>query len=621
MNVLKPYLEPVVRRQQKWRVRTRLLYWWGVVLAISTLFLIRTVFGESISGQLAIGLFGLLLAGTFIILWINTPRNNVNYQQLARDIEVKHPELRATLLTAVEQKPNSASGKYNLLQQRVINEAVLAYEKSQFSQVVPNSWLTALTIGLTGLFTLICLCLVMTILIPLVFDFSTPLASTATIDAIANNTSAKAKIIKVEPGNIEVERGTPLAVLAHFTGKLPSSATLVFSPKDGPARRIELVKNLDDPIFGATLPSVDGSFTYHVEYDRQKSEKFSVAVYEHPALDRADATLDYPSYTKLPNRTIKGSRRLSAVEGTYLSYKFHLNKPVQSARLVSENDEEIELKIHANQPLAELSTLALTQNLTWKLELTDDANRLNKIAPRIEVVVYANKPPKIRISSPHGDLQVSPLEEIDYIAEIEDDFGLGLYGLTYNVNGGDLHNVQLGKDAPGNTKTLAVHLLALETLNVEPDQLINWYFWAEDIGPDGNKRRAYSDMFFAEIRPFEEIFRQGQGQSSQQQQQQQQQQQSPNQQTEQLIKLQKQIINATWKLRRQPATLAADAPVLLQSQKDALGKARALLEKSTDEKTTKFIKNNIKHMEITAKKLAETQGKPEGINKSKKDNP
>jgi hypothetical protein len=189
------------------------------------------------------------------------------------------------------------------------------------------------------------------------------------------------------------------------------------------------------------------------------------------------------------------------------------------------------------------------------------------------------------------------------------------------VNGGDLHNVQLGKDAPGNTKTLAVHLLALETLNVEPDQLINWYFWAEDIGPDGNKRRAYSDMFFAEIRPFEEIFRQGQGQSSQQQQQQQQQQQSPNQQTEQLIKLQKQIINATWKLRRQPATLAADAPVLLQSQKDALGKARALLEKSTDEKTTNFIKTIIQHMEMSAKKLAETQGKPEGINKSKKDNP
>ena len=188
------------------------------------------------------------------------------------------------------------------------------------------------------------------------------------------------------------------------------------------------------------------------------------------------------------------------------------------------------------------------------------------------------------------------------------------------MNGGDLHDVQLGKDAPGNTKILAAHLLALETLGVEPDQLINWYFWAEDIGPDGNKRRAYSDMFFAEIRPFEESFRQGQGQSSQQQQQQQQQ-HSPNQQTEQLIKLQKQIINATWKLRRQPATLAADAPVLLQSQKEALSKAKVLLEKSTDEKTSNFIKAIIQHMETSVKKQTAAQGDPEDINKPKKDNP
>ena len=107
---------------------------------------------------------------------------------------------------------------------------------------------------------------------------------------------------------------------------------------------------------------------------------------------------------------------------------------------------------------------------------------------------------------------------------------------------------------------------------MEPDQLINWFFWAEDTGPDGQPRRAYSDMFFAEIRPFEQIFRQGD--PSQQQQQQQQQQQSPNQQTEELIKLQKQIINATWKLRRQPATLRKDAPVLVEGQTEALTKAR-----------------------------------------------
>ncbi len=615
MNVLKPYLEPVICRQQKWRKWRMMVFWWSTIGLAAGLALILTKSGKPMPDHLVLWFTGILFAGTFIVLFINRARGKVDYQKLARDIESKHPELHATLLTAVEQAPDPKTRRFNFLQKRVINEAIAAYEKTMFAKAAPRRNIALLQFGNVGMFILICLCLL---------QLLKAKPKTFSDAKAAQSERAKAlipaELKKVEPGNTEVERGTPLAILAHFTGKSPGSTTLVITPLDSPTRRIELVKNLDDPIFGATLPSVDESFTYHVEYDQQKSKTFKISVYEHPALDRADATLDYPSYTKLPKRTVEDTRRLSAVEGTQLSYKFHLNKPVQSARLVSGNDEVVELKVYTNRPLAELPPLALTQNRTWKLELTDDANRPNKIAPRIEVVVYTNKSPKIRVSSPHGDQQISPLEEVDFAAEIEDDFGLGAFGLTYNVNGGDLHDVTLGKSTPGNTKILASHLLAVEMLAVEPDQLINWYFWAEDIGPDGNKRRAYSDMFFTEIRPFEEIFRQGQGQSSQQQQQQQQQ-QSPNQQTEQLIKLQKQIINATWKLRRQPATLAADAPVLLQSQKDALGKAKVLLEKSTDEKTSNFIKAIIQHMETSVKKLTEAQGEPEDTNKPEKDNP
>jgi len=85
-----------------------------------------------------------------------------------------------------------------------------------------------------------------------------------------------------------------------------------------------------------------------------------------------------------------------------------------------------------------------------------------------------------------------------------------------------------------------------------PDQLISWFLWADDIGPDGQPRRSASDMYFAEVRPFDEIFRQGQGQAGGDQEQQQAGGQSGggNQQA-QLAELQKQIINATWKLQRQ----------------------------------------------------------------------
>jgi hypothetical protein len=591
MSMLKHYLEPVNERQRQWRKLRMLAIWWSLLALVAGVALIRAQSGVSMTAHLALWFAGILSVGTFIVLFINTTRSRINYQQLARDIEAEHPELHAALLTAVEQMPDPKTGRYNYLQQRVINEATAAYEQTMFAKATPRRNLNWLRLGNMGIIILICLCLWQ---LPTAAPKLSHEARAAQIER--EQALLPTELKQVEPGNTEVERGTPLAVLAHFKGKAPGNAALVITPRTGATRRIELVKNLEDPIFGATLSNVDGPFTYHVEYDQQKSKTFSVAVFEHPKLDRADATLDYPDYTKLPRRTVPDTRRLSAVEGTRLSYKFHLNKSVQSARLVVENNEAITLKVYASQPLAELPPLVLAQSKIWKLELTDAAGRANKIAPRIEVVVYANQPPKIRIASPHGDQQVSPLEEIDFAAELEDDFGLGRFGFTFNVNGGEMTNVPLGQDAPGHTKTLAAYLLALETLAVEPDQLINWFFWAEDTGPDGKARRAYSDMYFAEIRPFEEIFRQGQNQSSQQQRQQQQR-QSPNQQTEKLIKLQKQIINATWKLRRQPATLPADAPVLLQSQQEALSKGKVLLDKSSDEKKSALNLAVVAHME------------------------
>ena len=39
---------------------------------------------------------------------------------------------------------------------------------------------------------------------------------------------------------------------------------------------------------------------------------------------------------------------------------------------------------------------------------------------------------------PRGDRRVSPLEEIEFEAEVSDDFGVGVYGLTYSLPGVDM---------------------------------------------------------------------------------------------------------------------------------------------------------------------------------------
>jgi len=91
-----------------------------------------------------------------------------------------------------------------------------------------------------------------------------------------------------------------------------------------------------------------------------------------------------------------------------------------------------------------------------------------------------------------------------------DDFGISAYGVMTMQGGQPPQSIPLGQAVPGQRKARIEHTLCLEDLQAQPDQLLSYYFWADDAGPDGKPRRTRSDMFFIEVRPFEEIYRQGQ---------------------------------------------------------------------------------------------------------------
>jgi hypothetical protein len=107
----------------------------------------------------------------------------------------------------------------------------------------------------------------------------------------------------------------------------------------------------------------------------------------------------------------------------------------------------------------------------------------------------------------------------------------------------------LGQSAPANEKRQFEYLIPLEKLGVDVDQVVSYFVWADDYGPDGQVRRTFSDIFFAEVRPFEEIYRRDQsgmaGNANQGGQ---------GNEAGQLAQLQKEIVIATWKLQQQAAS-------------------------------------------------------------------
>jgi len=530
--LLKSQLEPVAKRQRQWRLQSRLAGCWAAAAAVGfILLLLERRAGVSLPWM--IPLLGGATALASFLIWKRTQNWQPDFRQIARRIEQQHPELHALLLTAVEQQPD-ASGQFNYLQERVIREAVGQNQQHQWIETISRRRLLALEWAQF-------VALIAVVLALFALRNQAPTASAAAAAVAADQK------LTVTPGDANIERGSALVVLARFTGPLPSGAELIVI-EGGNSRRIPLVKNLDDPVFGGSIPEVTADLSYHIEYADQQTRDFRVTVFEHPRLERADAKIHFPEYTGLAEKEIKDTHRVSAVEGSQLDLSLQLNKPVTTARLVAKDNSIVPLLIATNKATVTLKGFPLQASQTYNLQLVDAEGRTNKVPAQFILEALKNRVPEMKLAAPRGDQRVSPLEEITFQGEAWDDFGLRSYGLAYTVAGEDTKFIELGQGTGANEKRQLNYLLKLEELGLKPDQLVSYFLWADDIGPDGKLRRSSSDIYFAEIRPFEEIFREGQSQDGEGKEGQK---GGGGNESLKLAELQKQIISATWNLQRQ----------------------------------------------------------------------
>ena len=536
--------------------------------------------------------FGAAFAFTLALRQLTRP---IDDRWLARRIEAAHPELDGLLLTAVQQTGDT-TGPGGYFRERIIQEAAVRAARADWRDVLPRSRLIvgqAMHWVACGLFV-------------------ASLSYLRVSPVLGEKPSWKgADGVTVTPGDTKLEKGESLVVLARFGSEVPASVSLVVRESGTASRTIPLVKSLADPVFGGSVPEVQRDLTYHVEYPGGRTPEFRVTVFEHPRLIRADFALTFPDYTRLPPRRIEDTRRVSAVEGTRLDVTLTLNKPVRSARLVGRGATKgtLELQATPDRPEALLVGHVPAASGTYELQLTDDEGRGAKTPVPFTIDVQPNRPPEIRLALPRGDVRPSALEEVGFEGTVWDDFGVLRHGLAYSLADGAQVELELGQEAPAREKRAFAHLLRLEELGAKPDDLVTWHAWAEDIGPDGRPRRTQGDLFFAEVRPFDEIFREqrqdsGEGEGGPQ-----------GQQAQRLTELQKQIISATWRLRRDGAKAgyAADAKVVLESQQQALTQAGEAAAEARGPRQEALWQPVIQGMERAVERLREAATAPESL--------
>ena len=542
-----------------------LLLFWVIVLLLALQGFLPTLrFPRQASGEFDFSSPTTLLCGLLILgplaLYVITRFAYRNPRDIAQRIESKYPDLKQRLFTLMSP---AREGESEFMRNRLILSTLEHSDRHPWTELAPSSRYRWMWFGQSVL----ALCTISYLLF-------TP-SSIPQKESIAQVTENGS--FTVEPGNIELEAGSDLLVTVRFGNGVSQQATLIARDETGEIESFPMQGSLNDALASSTIRKLKSPIEYQVVVGDQTSDTFQVKLFEHPAIIASDASIKYPSYARLEDKEIKNTRRVTAVDGSTVSWELAINKPVKIAELVDEQGSVLPLSIDHSDPTKYRIPLTLNESQRYQIRLVDTQDRTSKIKEELSIRILPNQEPKLQLTSPL-DQRVSAIQELAVSAKAQDDFGILRTGISVAIGDRQPEEIVISEapfstpvttpvnqtatapnDATTNThqpqtvkKQEVKYLIDLESLEAKTDQLVTYHFWTEDQSRSGEIRRVDSDLFFAEIRPFEELFRESDASATEQRQQQQQQQQnSPaGQQAEELSELQKKIMTAAWNILR-----------------------------------------------------------------------
>jgi hypothetical protein len=371
----------------------------------------------------------------------------------------------------------------------------------------------------------------------LVFAGYAPSLSRATKVASAYLFPARL-IIEVTPGSTKVRAGEPITITARVSGFEGEVVPTLSVAVGDAARNLRMSPGGQPGMFQTTVERVTSSFAYNVSAAGARSENFSITVIRAPRVERIDLHYEFPAGLGLESRVDEDSGDIYGPPGTRVRLTIAADKPIASAFLVLDDGSKVPLAATA----ARLDgALTIEEDGSYRIALADQDGLENSGETEYFIRTLNDRPPDVRIIRPASDKKVSPLEEVLIEARADDDFGVAALELVVQSPDGKERVVPF-RGSRGGLTAAGLHTLFMEDLKVQPGDFVTYHARARDVSHGRRSSEARSDIFFLEVKPFEEEFvmaqsqQMGQGAGAQ------------NSGLEGLIEAQKQIIVATWNL-------------------------------------------------------------------------
>lgn len=314
--------------------------------------------------------------------------------------------------------------------------------------------------------------------------------------------------LAVKPGDISVIEGEDQAVSALPQGFRPERVELLTrNPGETTWTIAEMNAGEDNRRHDALLFNLEGPHEYYVRSGSVESGRYLIDVVPRPRVSRIDLRYEFPPATGRAPELVEDGGAIRAVKGTKVEIRVLPNRPLETGQLVLNGSERIALQGSGNELRAEIR---LEQDGHYLIELPAGNAGMTRASVEHPIQVFDDTRPSVSLVWPGRDARVTSIEEIGIALQAEDDVALQDLELVLNINGAEEHRVRFDTD-PASPGTLSgQHLLALEEFSLQPGDLISYYARASDA-VDNPARMVTTDLYFMDVRPFEQHFRRAQG--------------------------------------------------------------------------------------------------------------
>ena len=366
--------------------------------------------------------------------------------------------------------------------------------------------------------------------------------------------------LEIQPGEARVVAGESVAVVARLGGTIGVPArtppSVMITDVGGRTHAIDM--DATGREYRAVMPPITADVTYRVRAGTLVSDEYSITALFPPRVDEIDVAYQYPAFTQLPPRVATDGGDVYAPAGTQVTLTVRTDKAVSRGALDLEAGGRVSLAVVDDRTLQ--TSFTVSRDDSYRVVLVDNDGLPSPADIDYFIRTVLDRPPEVEITRPTGDLDITPLEETVIEATARDDFGLERFELVYTVVGERERSVDLLTGGPRQSAA-GRYTVYGEELELEPGDFITYYARALDTNTGERAGEVRSDIYFLQVRPFDQEFEGAQSQAA-----------SSMDASElgDLAELQKQIIVATWRLDGETggSRRSSDLDVVADAQED-----------------------------------------------------